>query len=276
MSYTIDKSISSPNYWTPQEYKGFSGHQRNVQVVVLHDTEGTWNSDVNILTSPTGGGDGPVSAHYLIDRGDRNNENGTSGIYELVSPDNIAWHCGESNYNAKKDGAFRQLIGWGNENADTVGIEMCAAPSQQVLPGQWDAAAWVIANLITKYPNIKVDTTHIIPHKYITTNRQDARGWEAAVNNLFKQVQTYLSEISKPPVPSQTFPTGFTVSGGFLDLWNKYGLEVCGFPLSQEYHENVTGIGDVTFQDFENVVFEWHSGIQPRIGAGIRKYKYNK
>lgn len=69
---------------------------------------------------------------------------------------------------------------------------------------------------------------------------------------------------------------GHTIHDGFLGLWRKYGFEVMGLPLSDEYVVNEPALGDipVTYQDFENVICQWYQGIDPRICAGIRKYKY--
>lgn len=70
---------------------------------------------------------------------------------------------------------------------------------------------------------------------------------------------------------SRYFPeTQQYVAGGFLDLFNKYGLTIMGYPLSGEYVDN----DGYTRQDFENVIAEWREGEQPRIGAAIRRLKY--
>ncbi len=65
---------------------------------------------------------------------------------------------------------------------------------------------------------------------------------------------------------SQTFPeTGKTVSGKFLDYWNKHGgLPQQGFPISEEMQEKSDTNGKTyTVQYFERAVFELHPENQP-------------
>lgn len=100
-------------------------------------------------------------------------------------------------------------------------------------------------------------------------------GWTAFQN----KVQGYmdaLQELLKPEVPAPIVVNGFTIQGGFLGLWDEYGLGIMGLPLSAEYSEAVPALGGqvVTFQDYENVIVEWRPGTQARIGAGIRRLKY--
>lgn len=76
---------------------------------------------------------------------------------------------------------------------------------------------------------------------------------------------------------SYTFPqTGMTVSNAFLAEWKSLGLTTAGYPLSLPYLENVPGLGPVTFQDFENLILQQEPGKEVHVGAGIRKYKYDK
>jgi lipoprotein-anchoring transpeptidase ErfK/SrfK len=67
------------------------------------------------------------------------------------------------------------------------------------------------------------------------------------------------------------FPqTGFVTAHGFLDYWEANGgVEVFGYPISREFHENGKRV-----QYFERAVFEWHPDNPPdwqvtvqRIGA---------
>jgi hypothetical protein len=61
--------------------------------------------------------------------------------------------------------------------------------------------------------------------------------------------------------------TGHSVGGSFLTLFNKYGLNVCGFPITGEIDEN-----GLTVQYFENVRMERSAGTPPRFGAVGRRF----
>ncbi len=61
--------------------------------------------------------------------------------------------------------------------------------------------------------------------------------------------------------------TNHSVGGSFLTLFNKYGLEVCGFPLTGEITEN-----GLTVQYFENVRMERTEATPPRFGAVGRQF----
>jgi hypothetical protein len=61
--------------------------------------------------------------------------------------------------------------------------------------------------------------------------------------------------------------TGHSVGGSFLTLFNKYGLDVCGFPITGEIEEN-----GVTVQYFENVRMERGQATPARFGAVGRRF----
>jgi hypothetical protein len=56
--------------------------------------------------------------------------------------------------------------------------------------------------------------------------------------------------------------TGHSVGGDFLTLFDRYGEEVCGAPVTGEINE-----GGLTVQYFRNVRMEQTSGLPPRFGA---------
>jgi hypothetical protein len=71
-----------------------------------------------------------------------------------------------------------------------------------------------------------------------------------------------------PSVRSRHFPeTGYTVIGGFLDFWeNRGGLDIFGYPISNEFQE-----GNLTVQYFQRARFEWHPENPPnyRVQLGL-------
>lgn len=105
------------------------------------------------------------------------------------------------------------------------------------------------------------------------------RATPGAWDNLLAAIDSYLRRLGVGDQNvTSTVVNGFTIQGGFFGLWKEYGLGVLGLPLSNEYivQEGAPINGPATYQDFENVVLQWYPGIQARICAGIRKYKYGK
>ena len=75
-------------------------HNSRAQFLILHDTEGTWEGSLKILT------EGPVSSHYLL----RDNP---VVIYQLVDEDRRAYHAGKSSWKGQTE-----------LNAASIGIEV--------------------------------------------------------------------------------------------------------------------------------------------------------
>ena len=75
-------------------------HNSRAQFLILHDTEGTWEGSLRILT------EGPVSSHYLL----RDNP---VVIYQLVDEERRAYHAGKSSWKGQTE-----------LNAASIGIEI--------------------------------------------------------------------------------------------------------------------------------------------------------
>lgn len=65
----------------------------------------------------------------------------------------------------------------------------------------------------------------------------------------------------------QQFDTGHSVGGQFLKLHNKYGLPICGKPITGEIQEN-----NIRVQYFQNVRMEVTPGLPARFGAVGARY----
>jgi hypothetical protein len=103
--------------------------------------------------------------------------------------------------------------------------------------------------------------------------RHTPGGWDA----FMAAVDGYVARLSDILAGAEDI-NGYRVSGGFLDLWKRYGIEVMGLPISPEYKQIEPELGgiEVTYQDWENVITQWYPGIQARIAAGIRRHKYGR
>lgn len=272
MEIQIDKSIHSPNFNTDSS--------RKTRFVVIHQTMGNFASDVMTLTDNRLPLKDRRSSHYLIDRDGK--------IYELVPPQFVAWHAGTKPVN-QKNGPFRELWGFGNENTNSIGIEHVALENQPFTDAQRTSSAQLVAFLIKQFPAIVPDRLHIVAHSEISNVKIDPQlqvpgaahnwDWDAFMASVNANLgNNGLPQVVVEPLPegaqhfdgSAFFPqTHQFVSGGFLSLWEKpgNGLFVCGFPLTGEMQDD-----NLTVQYFENVRMEWNPGKQPRFGAVGRLY----
>ena len=95
--------------------------------------------------------------------------------------------------------------------------------------------------------------------------------WRSESGEFYPVVYAVGRMPRKPP--SRYFPeTGYAVKGAFLELLNKYGVEVCGAPITDEIEEEGT-----TVQYFENVVMRMKpSGEAELYPAGKRLFTLGK
>lgn len=108
----------------------------NVTHVVIHDTEGSWNSAVATLQN-----DPNKSVHYIV---------GTDGrVGQFVAESIWAWHAGNAYYNQR-----------------SVGIEHVGTYLQPYPEAEYVASAKLVNYLTAKY-KIKPDRAHIIGHNQI-------------------------------------------------------------------------------------------------------------
>lgn len=117
-------------------------------LVVMHSSAGRSDKgDLSWIVSPVS----KVSYHYLIGR--------DGEVYELVSPDRIAYHAGVSEWKgAKSCNRYSIGVSWSNRND---GVEALTG-------GQLKAMRELLDWLKAKYPTL----TEVVTHKDVAPNRK--------------------------------------------------------------------------------------------------------
>jgi len=96
-----------------------------------------------------------VSPHYFIDRGGE--------VVELVDPDEMAWHAGESSFEGRE-----------GCNPFSIGIELEGGPDHPFTEGQYDALEELCPLLMERYPSITPE--RIVGHSAIAPGRKEDPG----------------------------------------------------------------------------------------------------
>jgi len=96
-----------------------------------------------------------VSAHYFIDR--------EGETIELVDPDQMAWHAGESSFEGRE-----------GCNSFSIGIELEGSPDHPFTEGQYRALEELCLLLMKHYPS--VTPARIVGHSDIAPGRKEDPG----------------------------------------------------------------------------------------------------
>ena len=108
-----------------------------------------------------------VSTHYFIDR------EGT--VIELVDPDQMAWHAGESSFEGRE-----------GCNPFSIGIELEGSPNHPFTEEQYHALKELCLTLMKRYPLITPE--RIVGHSDIASGRKEDPGplfaWEKLRDEL--------------------------------------------------------------------------------------------
>jgi AmpD protein len=96
-----------------------------------------------------------VSAHYFIDRG--------GAVIELVDPDQMAWHAGESTFEGRT-----------GCNPSSIGIELEGSPGHPFTEGQYRTLKELCLLLMERYPLITPE--RIVGHSDIAPGRKEDPG----------------------------------------------------------------------------------------------------
>ncbi|HMA33157.1 MAG TPA: peptidoglycan recognition family protein [Chloroflexia bacterium] len=235
------------NFWT-DVYLHSIGVTRQVRFVVVHNTEGSYPTDVQYLCAPNP--QHPVSCHYYIRR--------DGAIFELVDPASAAWHTAVAPENRVPNAALRAVWGTSNENYHSLGIELEAFRDQAKTAEQVAATVALVRWLRTQYPLIGDDRLHLVGHDELSLIKVDPAPWDW--------------DSFMPPVRgARYFPeTGQSIVSGFRDFFEANGdVARFGYPLTGEEPDPHY---PVTVQYFENCRFEWHPGGFVRLGAVGRLY----
>ena len=134
----IDRTHRSPNF-------NHRPHDAIVSAIVLHaDGDASVTSSINYVCTP-GLAKPPVSYHCIVGR--------TGNIYELVDPEERAWHVGVSSFNGVPD-------------CNNYSVGVCMSNAQNGIEGfpedQLRSTAEYCAYLMGQYPAITLQsiTTH--------------------------------------------------------------------------------------------------------------------
>ena len=114
-----------------------------VELVVVHDTEGNWNASVATLQN-----DPNKSCQYIIDTNGR--------IGQFVTEATTAWHAGNFNFNQR-----------------SIGIEHVGYATKPFAEAEYAASAKLVDHLAKKY-GIPRDRAHIIGHDQIPNGNRIA------------------------------------------------------------------------------------------------------
>lgn len=228
MTLIIDKtSYPSPNY--DDRPKG------EISSIVLHDGEGSKQSDLERLTDDTIREALRVSAHYYVDR--------ALNVYQLVDPVKRAWHAGNSSYQGRT-----------SYNDFAIGIETEHKQGQPWAPGLQDKIAELSRYLISTY---SIKEQWIVAHKWIAKGRKfDPTNWpddelHTWVHNLYVQPTTSIEGLAGPMACGQ----------GFYDFYHKNGaFAMFGFALTAEAADVDTLGRECTWMRFERTVFKYVYG----------------
>lgn len=118
-------------------------------LIVLHASAGKSDAgDLSWICSPAS----KVSYHYLIGR------DGT--VYELVPPERMAWHAGESEWKGRKFcNQFSIGVAWANRHDGT----------EPLTAAQLRAMRELLNHVAVAYPSV----TEVVTHQMIAPTRKD-------------------------------------------------------------------------------------------------------
>ncbi|MGW0117468.1 N-acetylmuramoyl-L-alanine amidase [Streptomyces sp. NPDC003327] len=128
----------------------------DIRQIVIHDTEGPYETSLDVLTDPTWGG----SAHYLIKASD-------GLVTQMLENKNLAWHAGN----------------W-THNMHSIGVEhegFAIKEGSWYTEPQYRSSAELVKHLATTY-GVPIDREHIIGHDEValqTDGDLDQLHWDA-------------------------------------------------------------------------------------------------
>lgn len=208
--------------WKPAIAYNTGRNGVKIDRIVIHSTEGSYQSSVDWLCrNPTPSDEGS-SCHYVI------NELGTE-ITQIVKDSDTAWHAGNFAYNQRSIGVEHSWYS-DSDNKKTWKGDMA--------DGLYRTGAKLVAYLCYKY-NLIPDRNTIIGHNQVPppndhTDPNKDFNW----TKYMAYVAQEYAVLIKPTTLSfsQTFSqTGYTVDDklGFLSFWRgNGGLAIFGYPIS--------------------------------------------
>lgn len=223
------------------------------QTITVHETANTnvgTDARMHRLFVANGGGDKRVSFTYAVD----------SKRAVQILPEN--W---ENNGQGTFEG-----------NQTSLSIETCVNSD-----GDWAATKANLAKLVAclLYGGHKGPSVVRQHNAWYGKNCPSTIRREGSWDNLLVEAARNILNLSgggggggTPEPTTRLFPeTGYWVGGGFLKEWDRFGLAVMGFPISNEYSND-----GYTKQDMENVRLRWRAGEPVRFDAVCREFEEYK
>jgi N-acetylmuramoyl-L-alanine amidase/Fibronectin type III domain len=138
---------ATPDYggatWIPTSPANYSvadrPHDYPVQLIVIHDTEGSYSSAISEFQDPSR----QASAHYVVSK--------TGQIAQMVQEKDIAWHAGNWDYNTRAIGIEHEGYAW--------------TPGTYTIP-EYQASAHIAASICSRW-GVPMDRTHVIGHSEV-------------------------------------------------------------------------------------------------------------
>lgn len=145
---TMAPPIDTTTYPSPNHSARPSGTV--ISSLVIHTTEGYWDSDARWMQKPASQNPNPVSCHYVISP--------DGDIYQMVDPARAAWHAGDSQYHGRS-----------NFNDWSIGIEVSHKAGQPYGFNQIPALTDLCQHLVARYP---ITREFVVTHRAITQHRK--------------------------------------------------------------------------------------------------------
>lgn len=199
MTVTINTSRSSPNFNSRPVGKP-------IDAIVLHTTEGEWDSDLDWLCNPQASKKfEPVSCHYVISP--------TGEIWRIVDESKRAWHAGS--------GLYLGISDWNNQS---IGIEVSRRSGDPWPQVQLDALRLLCLDLIARYG---IRQSMIAAHRWIAPKRRsDPTNWSDA------GLMAWIEELYAGP--------------DFAALWGPHYFYFDESSIAASWRDNAAALGQAT------------------------------
>src|SRR5713226_8919629 len=132
-----------PATWVPADPANYTvanrGHDYPVQLIIVHDTEGSYASAIQDFQDPTWA----ASAHYVVsEQGD---------ITQMVAEKDVAWHAGNWDYNTRAIGIEHEGYAWS-----------CSCYTD----AEYDASARLAASICSRW-GVPINNQNVIGHDQV-------------------------------------------------------------------------------------------------------------
>jgi len=209
---TTDYSLAT---WVPANLANFSyanrPHDYPVQMIIIHDTEGTYNTAIQLFQDPAT----QASANYVV--------SDAGQITQMVAEKDIAWHAGNWDYNTRAIGieheGYAYQTGW-------------------YTPAMYQASARLAASICSRW-GVPMDRNHVIGHSEVPDpnnpglyggsehHTDPGPNWDWTY--YMGLAQTYANALPSPP---HMMPDPVAVSGGTSATVTWLPAQTCHSPIT--------------------------------------------